>query len=64
MKSALTYAPTASGDVAVYIEQRRVGTIRKIGKGFAYFPGEYRRGTRGEILPSVADVLASLEGEP
>lgn len=62
-KTGITHAPCASGDTAVYLERRRVGTISKFGKGYAFVPSGQRRKDRGEIYASVAAVLASLEGE-
>jgi hypothetical protein len=60
---AITTAALKSGDVAVYLESRRAGTIIRKGGGFAYVPVGQKRSDSGEILGSVKEVLRTLGEE-
>jgi len=50
-----------SGDVAVYLDNRRVGTIISIRDGHAYVPVGQKRSTHGKTFSTIAGVLRSLE---
>lgn len=60
---AITYANTLSGDVAVYLGARRIGTIVHFieNGGYAYVPAGRGGHERGEIYPTVEKVKRSLE---
>lgn len=57
----ITYERCYSGDIAVYLAGKRVGTIVKAGEsGYQYVTTS---GDKGEIFESRADVMKSLEGD-
>lgn len=45
--------------IRVSLEGKQTGTIRKVTHGFAYFPLGSK--TPGEILPTIAEIKATLE---
>jgi hypothetical protein len=57
----ISYLNTPGGDVAVYIGNRRAGTIISVGAGFAYVPVGQRRRDHSEVFVTVATVKQSIE---
>jgi hypothetical protein len=60
MENKITYKEVSGAEVAVFLEGRRVGTIRPMLAGFRYFPLGQRQG--GEKYQTLAEVKRSLEG--
>lgn len=56
----ITYVETRLG-TAVYLEGKYVGVIRKVTRGYQYFPKGQDSG--GEIFCSIPKVKESLEAE-
>jgi hypothetical protein len=52
---------TPSGEMAVYLEKRRIGTIERLPEGYQYVT---KSGMRGEVYPSSLECYKSLVGEP
>ena len=61
MNSDITYK--SSGDLkqnlTVFLEGKRVGTIKPVPNGFAYYPQGSR--TSGEVMPTPGDIKKTLE---
>lgn len=57
MQDSIKYKPSAAG-VCVYLGGRRVGIIKKVTGGFAYFPKGH---SAGETFPTVEAVKRSIE---
>lgn len=60
MENKITYKDVSGAEVAVFLEGRRVGTIRPLLAGFRYFPLGSRTG--GDKYTTLAEVKRSLEG--
>jgi len=59
---SLAYAQCKSGDIAVYLGHRRIGTISRVSVGYwAYYPAGSK--SHGEAFSSVSKVQHSLEAE-
>jgi hypothetical protein len=58
MNDQITYMRAASGDLAVYLEHRRVGTITSIESGFAYVPAGRTKKDRGATFKTEQEVHA------
>jgi hypothetical protein len=61
MRADVNYkAPLALNvPIHVYLKDTHVGTIKRTPHGFAYYPKGSR--TSGEVLPTVAQIKATLE---
>jgi len=57
----LQFNPINATTIAVLLENKRVGEIRKVEDGFQYFPKGQRKG--GEVFPTVAACKQSLAEE-
>jgi hypothetical protein len=55
----ITYKEGIDVFVIVYLDKKRVGSIRKVERGWAYFPKGSKE--RGEILPTINAVKKSIE---
>lgn len=51
------------GDIAVYLDSRRAGTIIRAPGGYAYVPTGQKRSQHGEVFESVVLVVESLKGD-
>ncbi len=60
-ESIVTYKESGKlkQNISVYIDGKRVGTIKPVPNGFAYYPLGSR--TRGEVMPTVEEIKHSLE---
>jgi len=61
MANKITYKDVSGAEVAVFMDGRRVGTIRPILAGFRYFPLHATVG--GNRYATLAEVKRSLEEE-
>lgn len=57
----IEYRDEAKGNTAVYLDGKRVGTIKKEGTFFYYLPKGSKVG--GERLPSLTAVQRTLRGQ-
>ena len=55
----ITYKELANGSVRVFLDGKHVGTIGRISTGYAYYPHGSK--SYGEVLPTIAEVKATLE---
>jgi hypothetical protein len=57
----ITYqvSPLYPDRIRVYLQGKRIGTIKPVHGGFAYYP--VRSQTAGETLPTVEGIKATLE---
>lgn len=56
----ITYKDGADG-LRVYLDRRRIGTIKPYGNGFRYYPHNAWSAPRGEVFPTIDAVKRSLE---
>lgn len=63
MKTSIRYDRCASGDIAVYLDNRRAGTIISFEQGWTYVPAGHTVKDRGEVLPTPEAVMRTLEDE-
>ena len=57
----ITYKTTLSGDIAVWLDGKRVGSIMAAKGGYQYWP--MGNSTPGEIMPTVDAVKKTLESD-
>lgn len=57
----ITYKEIENANIAVYLDKKRAGTIKKVAGGFQYFPKGGKNG--GDVLLTLQAVKASLEAE-
>jgi hypothetical protein len=62
--SQLTTKRTIGGGLAVYLENRRVGTIAAMKGGYAYIPAGHPRSQHGEVFPTPNQVMETLMWVP
>jgi len=55
----IEYRDLPNGNVHVYLDKKLIGTISKVANGYAYRANGSK--TSGEILPTVAEIKATLE---
>jgi hypothetical protein len=60
MENKITYKEVSDREVAVFMEGRRVGTIRPLLAGWRYYPKGQSQG--GDKYPTLTLVKQSLEG--
>ncbi len=58
----ITYKALIKNSIAVYINKKRVGTIKPTDEGYAYYPigGNF---THGDVLPTIEQVKQTLNQE-